>query len=449
MFINLMNRIIFALICLISPLLIKAQEYYERNFEFLGNDSSASIMYHGGDGLRPLIGKYVIPDSVCYYGKNIKIINILQQGFCNQKYLTHIMFPRALEKIGQKAFFGCCNLDNILITQCVRYIAEDAFSGTNLSNIQVDVDNPYYDSRDNCNAVIDSETDILVIGSNTTRLPKSITAIGDFAFAGRKKLKKILLPKNVQRIGQKTFADCEELFSLEIEDARCDTVYGLTSIGDYAFSCCKKLKKIVLPSSLKTIGKESFALCSNLKEIHIPMSVQSIGSLAFYGCGTLEKITVDQNNRCYDSRNHCNAIIDTKAHLLIAGCKNTIIPRGVRTIGEGAFCEVKGIKNIILPKGVEEIHEFAFFGCKDLECLDLPSSIKNVGYGVFCKCENLNYVSINKRIPPICHIETCEHIKQVILYVPKGCVEKYQEADGWKCFGEIREMPLEHYGSWR
>ena len=439
-FSNAMKRITCSFVCLASTLLVMAQEYYERNFEFLGNDSSASIMYHGGDSLQPLTGEYAIPDSVCYYGKNKIIKNILQEGFYNQKYLTHIVFPRALEKIGQRAFEGCSNLDNILITPSIRYIAEDAFAGTNLSNVQVDVSNPHYDSRNNCNAVIESKTNMLVIGSNVTLLPKSITAIGAFAFAGRKELKKVLLPKNVQRIGLEAFADCEELTSVEVENAKGGADYGLTSIGDRAFSCCKKLRKIVLPSSLRTIGEESFALCNNLKEIHIPMSVDSIGSLAFYGCGALERITVDKNNSYYDSRNHCNAIIDTKTHCLITGCKNTIIPHGVRTIGEGAFREVKGLRKIIIPEGVEEIHEFAFYGCKDLEHLDLPSSVKVVDYGVFCECNNLNYVFINSSIPPDCHIETCEHINQVTLYVPKGCVEKYRKAEGWMNFGKITEM---------
>ena len=139
----------------------------------------------------------------------------------------------------------------------------DKWESLEYSSIIVAEGNPVYDSRNNCNAIIETATNKLVYGCKNTVIPSSVTSIGSSAFSG----------------------------------------------------------------------------CSGLTSISIPSSVTSIGSGAFYGCSGLTTITVDADNPVYDSRNNCNAIIQTTTNRLISGCKNTVIPSSVTSIGNYAFWE--------------------------------------------------------------------------------------------------------------
>ena len=117
---------------------------------------------------------------------------------------------------------------------------------------------------------------------------------------------------------------------------------------------------IVIPQSIDgkmvtSIGWSAFSDCSGLTSISIPEGVTSIGNCAFSDCSGLTTIKVDSNNKKYDSRNNCNAIIDKETNTLIAGCKNTIIPEGVTSIGNYAFSRCSGLTSITIPEGVTSI----------------------------------------------------------------------------------------------
>ena len=94
---------------------------------------------------------------------------------------------------------------------------------------------------------------------------------------------------------------------------------------------------MTIPSNVTSIGLYAFDACAGLISITIPSSVTSIGNYAFRACSGLESITVDKSNTMYDSRENCNAIIDTKNDILMFGCKNTKIPDNIKIIGEYAF----------------------------------------------------------------------------------------------------------------
>ena len=112
---------------------------------------------------------------------------------------------------------------------------------------------------------------------------------------------------------------------------------GVTTIEDEAFKDCEDLKTIIISDSVTTIGSEAFYGCKNLTSIVIPDSVTSIEYQAFRNCSSLTGIVVEEENPRYDSRNNCNAIIETATNTLVCGCSTTIIPDSVTTIGSGAF----------------------------------------------------------------------------------------------------------------
>ena len=126
------------------------------------------------------------------------------------------------------------------------------------------------------------------------------------------------------------------------------------------------MTSISILEGVTSIGKYAFSGCSGLTSISIPEGVTSIGGDAFYRCSGLTTIKVDSNNKKYDSRNNCNAIIDKETNTLIAGCKNTIIPEGVTSIGDSAFSGCSGLTSITIPEGVTSIGWGAFSLCDNL-----------------------------------------------------------------------------------
>ena len=139
--------------------------------------------------------------------------------------------------------------------------------------------------------------------------------------------------------------------------------YTVTSIGNMAFQGCSGLKSITIPNCVTYVGYRAFYKCSGLTSVTIPNSVTSIGDGAFGGCSGLTTITVDADNPIYDSRNNCNAIIETATKILLYGCNNTVIPSSVTSIGENAFYECSGLTSVTIPNSVTSIGEWAFWEC--------------------------------------------------------------------------------------
>jgi hypothetical protein len=122
----------------------------------------------------------------------------------------------------------------------------------------------------------------------------------------------------------------------------------------------------VIPNTVTSIGGYAFNNYINLTSINIPSSVYTLNENSFYGCYGLTSITVDSNNTVYDSRDNCNAIINTSSNKLIFGCNSTVIPNTVTSIGNYAFYRCSGLTNVTIPGGVTSIGDSAFRECTSL-----------------------------------------------------------------------------------
>ncbi len=194
---------------------------------------------------------------------------------------------------------------------------------------------------------------------NSVTIPNSVTLIDDHAFDGCSRLTTIILGNSVTTIGTLVFQNCSRLTNITFPNS-------LTTIGDYAFSACKGLTEVILPNSVTSMGRYAFGYCLGLTSIYIPSSVTSMRGNPFEESYGLTEIVVDRDNPNYDSRNDCNAIIETSTNQLISGCKNTVIPNTVTSIASRAFCSCKGLMSIIIPSSVTSIQYDSFLGCSGL-----------------------------------------------------------------------------------
>jgi hypothetical protein len=220
-----------------------------------------------------------------------------------------------------------------------------------------------------------------------------LTSIVDHAFGGCGNLTSVVIPVGVTSIGTSAFSYCPNLTTVIVPE-------GLTTIGSYAFMYDTHLTDFVFPESLRIIGAQTFDHCSSLTYLFIPASVISIPSHAFLGCSGLEYVSVAPGNTIYDSRDDCNAIIETSSNQLRVGCKTTMIPNTVTSIGTHAFRENTALTSIDLPESITAINDYAFLQCSGLNAITLPSSVTTIGKRAFRDCTGLQSITVEAAIPP-------------------------------------------------
>ena len=205
-----------------------------------------------------------------------------------------------------------------------------------------------------------------------------------------------------------------------------------------------------------------YYLCSVLTSVTIGNGVTSIGGSVFGYCSELTSIVVENGNPIFDSRDGCNAIIETSSNTLFLGCKGTIIPNSVTSIGEDAFRFCSGLTSVTIPNsvtsikmdafeycseltsvtignGVTYIGNDAFYGCSGLTSVTIGNSVTSITFQAFYGCNGLTSVtSLNTTPPQLSYLAFSNY--NATLYVPIGCRAIYWVADYWKKFKNIVEI---------
>ena len=399
-----------------------------------------------GSYFGPLVEEYILGEEVT------KIGNYAFSGSA----ITSIIIPNNVTSIGKSAFSGSA-LTSIYIPVKVTSIGDNAFYNCiGLTSVQVESGNTVYDSRENCNALIETASNTLLLGCKNTILPNTVTNIGDNAFYCCEGLTSISIPNSVKNIGDNAFQGCTGLTTVNLSNS-------ITKIGKNAFLACKGLTSVIIPNSVTIIDEEAFFACDKLKSITIPKSVTNIGYRAFNSCSGLTSIQVESGNTVYDSRDNCNAIIKTADNTILFGCQNTTIPNSVTGIGElafsgctcptpftipnnitsigrSAFMNCTNLTAISIPSSVTSIEDHTFADCSKLTSIIIPSSVTKIGEGAFLHCSSLTDMYYYAEQMP----ETGNDIFDVsnyraTLHVPADLVDAFSNAEQWNNFKIIED----------
>ena len=375
-------------------------------------------------GCSGFTGSLTIPNSVT---------TISNSAFRYCSGLTgDLTIPNSVTTIGNYAFEYCNGLTgNLTIPNSLTSIGEESLPLC-FEQIIVSSGNTVFDSRSNCNAIIHSSTNQLILGCKNTVIPNSVTSIGDCAFYG-----------------------CSGLVSIEIPNS-------VTSIGSYAFQLCSGLTgDLTIPNSVTTIGSSAFFGCSDLTgDLTIPNSVTSIGSYAFLNCrgfsGNLiignSVTTIGEYAFSGCSGFSGNLIIGnsviTIGNSAFSGCSDLTggltIPNSVTTIGSAAFSSCSGFTgSLTIPNSVTTIGSAAFWNCSNFSGdLIIGNSVTTIGEYAFNYCSNLISVIALSETPPALGSDVFFNpsLNSIPVYVPCGCVEAYQSAAYWNQFTNIQEL---------
>ena len=332
-----------SLVCITIPESVTSIEYGT----FEGCSSLESINVNENN-------KYYVSENGILFNKNKTKIIKYPAGKKDMKEYT---IPDDVTVIGEYAFSGCNNLENINISNNVTKIDNYAFKEcSSLTNIHIPEGITY----------IGAETFAGCSSLKTIKIPNSITHILIGAFKDCINLASINIPDSVTRMGEEVFRGCNSLESIDIPD-------GISSIGEYLFFGCSNLESITIPEGVKSIGSSAFYGCKNLKNITIPEGVKSIGSSAFNRCSSLESITIPEGITNIEvwTFNECNNL------------KKVELPESIISIGQLAFSGCNNLENIIIPANVTTIENYAFSGCDSLKTINIPEGVTNIDRDTF------------------------------------------------------------------
>ena len=266
-------------------------------------------------------------------------------------------------------------------------------------------------------------------------LPDNLQNIGNSAFEGCSSLGSIALGAKVTSVGERAFYECRSLQSATLGEA-------VTAIGAEAFYRCSQLESIAIPTGVKSLNDKTFYDCTSLAEVTLAEGVESIGDHCFTLCSSLNNITLPESLTSVDAFafNDCAALatvifgnnIESLGNNAFAGCgalTNVTLPDSLKSIGDSTFINCKSIFNITIPASTESIGDFAFFNCAALYSVEcLVDNVPSLGKQAFHK-HNFEDLDEDNEVGNPTELSYIPIGSQI--YVPAAAVETYKGATNW------------------
>ncbi len=374
-------------------------------------------------------------ESATYtFDKNTKTLTISGAGmidstdsdFPSSDSIVSLVIKDGITEIGYEMFFGCENLENIVIPDSVVSISRDAFKGTKYYN----VDSNWQDGQLYINHALVCVKEDSAKGE--FKIKDGTTVIADAAFEGCCNLSSITIPDSVTHIGADVFYNCDNLNKIDMSsniesvgigafeytayyDNQSNWNNGALYVGaaliavnadltgkyqvkdstrvvaDEVFRACR-LTEVLLPNGLVNIGGGyAFAYCNNLESITIPDTVTEMGSGVFEACRNLKKVVLS----------NALTVVPSYAFENCENLESIYMPDSVTEIGEYAFYQCAALETVAFSESLTTIGEKAFGECSKISSIRLPNSVKVIENQAFYECTGLKSLTLSTNLVSI------------------------------------------------
>ncbi len=345
------------------------------------------------------------------------VVHIGRKAFYDCDNLVSLLIAPSVKSIDNYAFYDCSNIATVTIADSVEVIKEYAFARCNeLRTITIGrsvttIREYAFDRCQNLNTVNYNATNCSYLGGynsaftncssfTTLNIGNNVTTIPAYAFNSTGLTGELIIPDSVIYIGSSSFSGCSGLSSITIGKS-------VTNINTFAFNRCDNLTTINFNAvRIVNAGNDAFYRSTNGTILNIGEFVAKIPPISFFSTSAdvnIAEINVSSANTTFDSRDDCNAVIETATNTLIFGCGNTIIPNTVTSIGNAAFSLCANMTNIDIPNSVTSIGDGAF-GQSTLTAITIPESLMSIGLAAFNSCYQLTEVHYTGDIAQWCNI---------------------------------------------
>ena len=405
------------------------------------------------------------------------VTSIGEKAFMGCSGLTGIKIPAGVTSIGSSAFYGCSGLTSIEIPAGVTSIGYGAFYGcSGLTSINVEAGNVSYDSRDNCNAIIEKETNTLIQGCKNTKIPSSVTEIGGYAFDGCSGLTSIEIPSSVTSIGNYAFRDCIGLKDVYYTGTQeqWDNIWGSgNDASDVFYYYDEDLdENISIPFTLHCNSSESAPSASpspkpseqpsvapsatpSEKPSAAPSAAPSVtpseqpsakpsaapsktpeADVPAAGTTLKEKTGREYKVTKSDSSKGKPSVTLTKLSAKEKKAKKVTIPKTVTVdnveyqvtgIAAKAFKNSKKLQSIVIPDTITEIGASSFEGCKNLKSVTIGKNVTSIGKNAFKNCKNLKKITVKStKLKKVGKGALTGINRKCVIKVPKKKLKSYK-----------------------